>query len=105
MNWHCLSDSGSSQVHAFSVTSNHNQVIPERDVVQYNTKLVNDHGHFELQTGVYTVPQSGYYIFHFSRFVKVDVKSLKFCFFWSIIWKRLLCRSDKTSKLVLLSAG
>lgn len=51
---------------AFSVTSNQHEIL-DGAVVRFQTKLVEDRGAFDMENSVYTVPSSGYYIFHFFR--------------------------------------
>ena len=60
-----FSDTDDLDVQAFSVTSNQNQIVPVGHSVQYTTELLNHNNTFDLGTGVYTVPESGYYMFHF----------------------------------------
>lgn len=54
---------------AFSVTANHNENIDGGASVQYHTKLTDVTESFDLETGIYTVKVSGYYIIHFFRYV------------------------------------
>ena len=68
----------------FSVTSNHHQNVEGGKSVQYHTKLVDDYDSFDLESGVYTCPSGGYYIFHLFRYYswlmyhwKAAVTSLK----------------------------
>ncbi|XP_052761170.1 uncharacterized protein LOC128203686 isoform X2 [Mya arenaria] len=53
------------QLVAFSVVSNHHQNVAGGASVQYNTNLLDDDGSFNLSTGLFHVPSSGYYVFHF----------------------------------------
>jgi len=51
------------------VTSNHNENVEGGASVQYHVKLVDDYEAFDLDTGVYKCPNSGYFIIHFFRYV------------------------------------
>ncbi|XP_045163918.2 uncharacterized protein LOC123528253 [Mercenaria mercenaria] len=55
----------STTLSAFSVSLTQQQDVPGGKPVLYNNVLVDVNGAYNVTTGVYTVPSSGLYIFHF----------------------------------------
>ncbi|XP_053378610.1 uncharacterized protein LOC128548191 [Mercenaria mercenaria] len=60
-----LGAESSTTLSAFSVSLTQHQDVPGGKPVLYNNVLVDVNGAYNVSTGVYTVPSSGLYIFHF----------------------------------------
>lgn len=58
-------DPEGSTLSAFSVSLNHHQGVAAGSPVLFNTVLTDVNGAYDVTTGVYTVPSSGLYLFHF----------------------------------------